>query len=151
MRAIGNVLTASDPMIVERCLWLGVLDKLTNLLYQSNSNIIKECLWSFSNITAGPSSHIEKFIESDSMDRVLFLTESRNIDIRKEAMYVICHAITGADVIIRAKIYEKTNGTIFGVMIKASYINEVRLLFHVIEAIEELLKLDDWYNTFKSE
>ncbi len=151
MRAIGNILTASDPMIVERCLWLGVLDKLTNLLYQSNSNIIKECLWSFSNITAGPSSHIEKFIESDSMDRVLFLTESRNIDIRKEAMYVICHAITGADVIIRAKIYEKTNGTIFGVMIKASYINEVRLLFHVIEAIEELLKLDDWYNTFKSE
>lgn len=36
-------------------------------------------------------------------------------------------------------------------MIKASYINEIRLIFNVLEAIEDLLKLDDWFNTYKTE
>jgi hypothetical protein len=53
---MGNILTSNDNRIVERCIWLGVIDRLTNILYQSNSNLIKETLWAFSNIAAGTST-----------------------------------------------------------------------------------------------
>jgi hypothetical protein len=33
LRAMGNILTSSDPAVIERCLWHGVVDKLTSLLY----------------------------------------------------------------------------------------------------------------------
>lgn len=58
LRCIGNILTTNDPKVIDRCLWEGCLDKLTSLLYQSNSNIIKECCWALSNISAGPQAHI---------------------------------------------------------------------------------------------
>lgn len=147
LRCIGNILTASDPSIVERCLWLGVLDKLTSLLYQSSSTIIKETLWAFSNITAGPQSHVEKFVNSDAFDRIMILTESRNIDIRKESLYVMCNAITGSDLVIRGKIYEKTDGKILYTMIQASSLTELKLIFFVLDSIDELLKLDEWFRT----
>lgn len=101
LRAVGNILSTNDSRIIERCLWHGLIDKLTSMLYQSNSNIIKECLWAFSNITAGPGTHIEKFIQSAAFERIIFLTESKNIDHRKEAMWVLCNAITGADFNLR--------------------------------------------------
>lgn len=98
LRCIGNILTVSDAAVVDRCLWLGAMDSLTQMLYQSNSTIIKESLWAVSNITAGPVSHVEKFIESPLLERIMFLTENRNIDNRREALFCLCNAITGADV-----------------------------------------------------
>lgn len=129
LRCVGNILSASDPEVVERCLWNGVLDKLTNILYQSNSTLIKECLWAFSNITAGPNAHIAKFIESDAFERIIILTESKNIDIRKESIFVLCHAVTGADLQLRSLIYEKTNGKIMQILLLAGNISDARLLF----------------------
>lgn len=107
LRAMGNILTTNDPRIIERCLWEGVLDKLTNYLFQSNSNIIKEACWAISNITAGPSHHVEKFIDSGAFDRIIALLSATNIDHRKEALWVLANAITGADFPIRKMIYEK--------------------------------------------
>lgn len=54
LRSVGNILTTNDQRVIERCIWHGVIDKLTAILFQSNSNLIKECLWALSNITAGP-------------------------------------------------------------------------------------------------
>jgi len=138
-------LSVSDPEVVQRCLWNNVLSKLTTLLYQSNSTTIKEALWAFSNITAGPVSHCEQFIDSDAFDRVMVLTESRNIDVRKESLFVICNTITSSDLKTRAKLFEKTNGSVIKTMILASNLMDLRLILNVIESIECLLKLDDWY------
>lgn len=151
LRAMGNIISTNDPSIVERCLWLGLLDKLNSLLYQSNSNIIKECLWTFSNITAGPTHHVEKFLESDTFERVLMLCDSRNIDIRKEAIFVIAHSIDSADVQMRGHLYQKTGGTLLKVMIDAANMNDMRLRLSVLDAIEDLLKLDDWLGWGRSE
>jgi len=101
LRVMGNILSSSDPQVIERCLWANVLDKLTNLLYQTNTNVIKESLWGLSNITAGPVSHVERFVESDAFDRVASLSKNSNIDLRKESLYVLCNAITGADFKVR--------------------------------------------------
>lgn len=145
VRCVGNILTASDPSIVERCLFCGVLDKLTNILYQSNSNIIKECLWGFSNITAGPSTHVAKFVESDAFDRILFLCESTNIDIRKESLFVMANAVTQGDMFVRSKIYEKSCGKILLALIQATYINDARLRNNSLDAIDDILKLTAFY------
>jgi hypothetical protein len=144
LRVIGNILSASDSAIIERCLWHGLLERLNSLLYQSNSNIIKECLWAFSNVAAGPCGHIQKFVDSDAFERVLLLTESRNMDIRKEALYVMCHTVTGSDVTLRGKLFQKTNGVILKVLVSGSYLNESRLRMSILDGIEELLKLDEW-------
>lgn len=145
LRAVGNILTASNPEIVERCLFANVLDRLTNLLYQTSTVIIKEALWSFSNITAGPVYHVEKFVQSDAFDRILVLTESTNIDFRKEALFSMANAVTGADLKVRGDIYDKSHGSILKSMIQALAIQDVRLLFAVLDAIECLLQLDDWF------
>ena len=53
LRANGNILTTNDSGIIDRCLRHTVLDRLTPLLFEPNSNIVKECCWALSNISAG--------------------------------------------------------------------------------------------------
>lgn len=143
LRVMGNIVSASDPVIVERCLWADVLEKLTDLLYQTNHNMIKESLWALSNISAGPVSHVQRFFESDVFDRVHTLTNSPNIDIRKEALYVMCNAVTGADFKLRWDIYNKTHAEILRSFAKGLRINDYRLIMNLLDAIEHLLRLDE--------
>ena len=147
LRVMGNILSASDPAVIERCLWANVLDQLTNLLYQTNHNLVKESLWALSNISAGPCSHVERLVHSDVFNRVQSLTTSPNIDIRKEATFVMCNAVTGSDFKIRTEIYEKTSGGVLRSFLKALRINDFRLIINLLEGIEELLKLDEVLGT----
>jgi hypothetical protein len=43
---------------------------------------------------------------------------SPNIDIRKEALFVMCNAVTGADFKIRTEIYERTGGEVLRSFVK---------------------------------
>lgn len=104
LRALGNILTTNDHTIVERALFEGALEKLTSVLYGSNSNVIKEVCWALSNIVAGPPEHIMQLVDSSTFERVMYLAESFNIDHKKEALWVIVNAITGGDAIVRQKI-----------------------------------------------
>ena len=116
LRALGNILTTNDHEIIERALFEGALDKLTTILYSPNANLIKEVCWALSNITAGPASHITQLIESSAFDRIFFLSKSYNIDHRKEALWVICNAITGGDQLIREKILQFNNGEVLDIL-----------------------------------
>ena len=97
LRCIGNMISSNNSQLIDRCLWLDLFDKLTVLLYQSNSNVLKECLWTFSNITASTSIHVAKFVESNAFDRVVFLTENKYLDLKKEAIWVLTNALTNGD------------------------------------------------------
>jgi hypothetical protein len=101
LRAIGNILTTNDEDIIDRAIFEGVFEKLTSVLYATNANIIKECCWAFSNICAGPVRHIKHFLESPAFERMIHICSSYNLDHRKEALWVICNAITGADVSVQ--------------------------------------------------
>ncbi len=151
LRCIGNILSASDPDIIERCLWVGVLDKLVNLLYQSNSNLIKEALWALSNITAGPVNHIERFVTSDCFERVLFMTENKNIELRKESLFVLCNALTGADSKLLAQIYNMTDAKILHTLIQGTNFIDNKLTMFILDSIEELLKLDSFLHIENTE
>lgn len=147
LRAVGNILTCSNPEVVERCLFAEVISGLTGLLMQTSTPVIKEALWSFSNITAGPCLHVKAFAESNAFDRILVLSESRNLDLKKEALLVLTNAVTGADVKLRAELYDKTQAQIFKQMIFALDINDVRLLMGALDSLDDLLALDAWYGS----
>jgi hypothetical protein len=49
----------------------------------------------------------------------MFLTENKNIDIRKEALWVICNATTGVDNEGKRKILLNSNGKIIDVLVAA--------------------------------
>jgi hypothetical protein len=108
LRCIGNFMTTNESSIIERCLWMGVLDKLFQLLFTSSSQMIKECLWVISNITAGPAAHVDSVVKSDLFERICVLTESKNIEVRKEALFALCNGVTNGDVVVVGEMYQKT-------------------------------------------
>jgi hypothetical protein len=75
------------------------------------------------------------------------LSESRNLDFKKEALYVLSNAVTGADIKLRAEIYDKTEGNIFKGMIFALDINDARLLLGALDSLDDLIALDSWYGS----
>jgi hypothetical protein len=66
-------------------------------------------------------------------------------------MFVLCNAVTGSDLQTREIIFKKSNGDILNTMVKAGYINDLRMITNVLDSIEELLKLDDWLGLTGSE
>jgi hypothetical protein len=76
LRCVGNILTSNDHNVIQKCVFNSVVDKLTNILFQTNSNLIKETLWSFSNISATSFEYADVFIRSAALERVIFLTDS---------------------------------------------------------------------------
>jgi len=59
---------------------------------------VREALWGLSNITASTPAHVAAFFdESQLLDRVLTLADHSNRDIRKEALFTLCNAVTEAD------------------------------------------------------
>lgn len=81
------------------------------------------------------------------------LTKSYSIDHRKEAMWVLVNAITTSDVVIIKQIAEFDDGAIIKVLISGLNFNENRLTMNVLEALENLFKLDrtfGWVQTEKS-
>ena len=117
------------------------------LLYQSNSNIIKEALWCFSNITAGPPSQVEQLVKNDAFERIFILTDSRNIDIRKESLFVLINAITGCDQKVLSMIYDQCQKSLFIRILKALNFQDLKLQLQAVDAIDCLLSLDAWYGT----
>jgi hypothetical protein len=55
----------------------------------------------------------------------------------------MCNAVNVSDLLIRLEIYEKTRGDILCSFLKALSIDNFLLTINVLEAIEELLKLDE--------
>jgi hypothetical protein len=69
--------------------------------------LIKETLWSFSNIAASNSEYAEAFVRSGALERVLYLTDNSNIDLKKEALWVICNAVTTSSPETRIEFFNK--------------------------------------------
>lgn len=64
LKALGTILTSNDPLVIDRCLWAGLLSQLSALLTEKvNCNSVKEVLWALSNVTADNSQHVGRFVE----------------------------------------------------------------------------------------
>jgi len=96
LRAIGNILSSTNPENIDLFLFHGGLSAFNHLMTTDQSiQKMKELLWSCSNITAGTEQEIITFINhKDILDKILLLMNSSNIQVRREAVYVITNILT---------------------------------------------------------
>ena len=54
-RYMGGILNCDDERIFKKAMFNGILDKVINIMYSPNHNLVKYSLWTLSNLTAsGP-------------------------------------------------------------------------------------------------
>ena len=63
----------------------------------SERNVLKECAWALSNITAGTEAQIQTTLESDLCPVLLDLMNEGEFEIRKEVSWTITNAISGGN------------------------------------------------------
>ncbi len=78
---------------------------------------------------------MEQFVRSDLFDRICVLTESKNLEIRKEALFAVSNAITGADVVVLSDIYQKTQGKLIKILIEGTNLIEPKLTLSILDSI----------------
>jgi hypothetical protein len=111
---MGVILSTNDHNIIDRCLWANVLSKFSDLIESiaqgrvKGRKFVKEICWALSNLTASAKHHVEKFAESRLVGQMvnIVLDSSLSIDARKEALWVICNAITTAEQPIKYRLLE---------------------------------------------
>jgi hypothetical protein len=96
VRAVGNILSSSNPENIDIFLFEGGLNALNSILVESQSiQILKEILWSCSNITAGTEQQIQIFLNhNEILTKVFLLCNSTNLALKREAIYVITNIFT---------------------------------------------------------
>ena len=58
-----------------------VVEKITNVMYSANTEVIKNGLWTLSNIVASGVQSVQAFLKSSAPQRVLTLGLSPNINL----------------------------------------------------------------------
>ena len=99
-----------------------ILDKITPLLQSSNSLVIKESLWTLSNITASKIPHIKLFLSRDTLvERVMTLAKSQNIDTRSEAIWVLANAVNCGSSNEAKELFGVEEGEVVNIIIKYGF------------------------------
>ena len=88
-------------------------------------------------------------MEHPSFDRILTLTRNPCLDLRKEAYWVVCNAVSGVDFEVRRRILTKGGDDLISSLVTGLFIQDTRLLMNVLEAFDSLLQLD-WYFGLKN-
>ena len=84
---------------------------------------------------------------NDAFDRIFVLTDSRNVDLRKESLFVLINAVTGCDQKVLSIIYDKCQEILFTRILRALNFQDLKLQLQAVDAIDCLLSLDAWYGT----
>ncbi len=143
LRAVGNFMSAENNKIAENFLFHGVLDKFDSLLMNTNVKIIKETLWSLSNLAAGNSENISRLFANDRIVSKLavLINNNYNIDIKKEALWVVTNALNCCD----SHTYWEILGSskdfiIIDGLINALRLTDDKLIGNVLETFERILE-----------
>ena len=124
LKALGNITAANDKSVVDRCLFSGALTKLGMVLKKMKGNegpisgLMKEVCWCLSNITAGSVNQVDSFVNSSVFEEVLEVSlNSKRPDERREALWVLCNAITGGSTESQIKMLELSQGTLLSILV----------------------------------
>lgn len=97
LRYFGGITSSEDKRIPTAAVKNLIFDRIADILYSSNFQIVKEAVWVLSNITATQDCGIQKvFNQSPCASRVLTLASinSQNQDVRKESLWTLCNHVT---------------------------------------------------------
>jgi hypothetical protein len=93
VRIIGNILASSSHYAIEAVIHSGVVPVLTQLLHHPKQTIVKEVVWSLSNLCADNDKHAQLVINSGAIPTIMHLLQNSTFEIRKEAAFVIGNLI----------------------------------------------------------
>ncbi len=95
LRAIGNIVTGNFEQ-TQAALNMGCLTAVCDIMKNSSdSNVLKECCWTISNITAGTAPQIQQVLESGAVPLLLHLMEEGEFNVKKETAWTVSNAISG--------------------------------------------------------
>ena len=75
------------------------------------------------------------------MDRIFQLSSSSNLELRKEALWCICNAITTSDQILTQKISDLDSYILYYLVSGTKFTSDKRLILNIIEALDKLFQL----------
>lgn len=90
LRSLGNIASGPDEYGTQAMQSGELVVAMTSFLESTHRHIKKESLWVLSNLTAGPTEHIDAFIQAGTLPLVVNLMSS-TFDIRKEACICLCN------------------------------------------------------------
>lgn len=99
VKLIGNICTGPDEY-VDKVISNEALKAFLTLLNSAeiDPRILKETCWALSNITAGPSKHIQSVIDSGLIETLSQLAISnQSFMVSREATWALCNAVTNAN------------------------------------------------------
>jgi len=95
LRTVGNIVSGTEEA-TQTVIDEGFLAVLGSLLHAEKSSVRKEAAWAASNITAGSKTQIGSFLAMPGLiESIVQIFEEDDYQIKKEAAYAICNAITG--------------------------------------------------------
>ena len=94
VRIAGQMSVSADHSVTDRLIDGGYLEIVKKLLGCSSSNLIKEVLWSLSNITAGTQSQVQAFLrDTDLFERIVLLMQFPQESVSDEAIWTMANAL----------------------------------------------------------
>jgi importin subunit alpha-6/7 len=94
LRTVGNIVTGNQKQ-TQTAIDMGVLRYVSQIMNSNNNrNMIKECCWLLSNVTAGTIQQIQSVFDEGFLPILLRLSEEAEFEIRKELMWAITNAIS---------------------------------------------------------
>lgn len=146
VKVLGNILSYPGcSRAIDMALHCGVFSVFRNLLSEVNTHKMKEIVWCIANIIAEGPEYVKLFLEDDYLyERIKQLTKNTNLDLKKEAIYVILNMINLSDQetmlhLIRDDILVKI---LVGALQKSIDTRDYAMLIQIFEAMEKLLESD---------
>ena len=148
IRCLGNITSSNEGKIIDELINLGLFDVIISFIKfieesDNSVKLIKEVFWLISNIAAGVAEDVEAVVnDQDLMKKIYEYCFCSNADVRKEATWVLCNMVTGANKETLEKLIFFSSGDILIIFIKGLSMQEQRFLNNLLESIEKLLNLD---------
>ena len=120
-------------------------------MYSANLEIVKEGLWTLSNIVASGIPSIKVFLSSSAPQRVLTLGLSPNINLQMEALWVLVNSIScGSQNEVR-DLFLLEDGEIVNVLLKGLKLNDHKLVKEIVQSLYKLAKSDEQFGVLNNQ
>lgn len=146
LRAIGNILTSDTQENIDLFIFHQGLPTFNKMMVVDQQlQLMKECMWGISNITAGSEGQIAAFLNEDELvNKVYMLANSANIQIRREALFIFTNLILTTQVPdVRMNLVMRQDFLLLKLFVQGlTTINDSNIILEILLAMDPLLALD---------